>query len=446
MQSHARANLHSFYILVITQTISLLGSRMTSVAIGLRVFLDTGEAAPLLLVSFFNELPAMLFNSLAGVWVDRWDRRWVMIVADAGQAVGSLLLMLSFISGHFQLWHLYVVALMQGIFAMFQEPAKTAVVTMLVPEHQRDRANAVQGMSHPLAGVLAPALTGVLFSMIGLAGIVLIDLTTFVVAVAAVYAMHVPRPPISAESQAASGHFWRELAGGFRFLQARPALLSLVIYFTIMNFLLNGPLGLLIPYLVKITGSEALTGFVLSAESLGGFIGAALLAAYSSRIRSRINVIIPAMLMVGVMFLLLGMTRSPIVLALSIGVLIGGLQIWALFTSLLQAKTPPDLQGRVFSISNQLGYLGATTSFLLVGPLADNIAEPAVGTANWSLVAPLVGTHAGSGIGLILLITGVIILLLTIFTFAIPAIRRIESQLPDYETVPEGVSTNQDER
>lgn len=438
MQQH---HLRNFYILVITQTLSMLGSRMTSVAISLQIFLTTGQAAPLLLVSFFNELPAMLFNSLAGVWVDRWDRRWVMMLADAGQAVGSLLLMLSFLSGQFQLWHLYVIALMQGVFAMFQEPAKSAVVTMLVPENQRNRANALQGMSHPLAGILAPALAGLLFTMIGLAGIVFIDLLTFFVAVAAVYAMHIPRPPVSEEAQAAAGNFWSELAGGMRFLSVRPALLGLVIYFTIMNFLLNGPIDLMIPYLVKITGSEALTGLVLSAESLGGFIGAALLVAYSSRIHRRINVIIPAMLMVSVMFLILGTSHSPLVLALAVACLIGGLQIWTLFTSILQAKSPPDLQGRVFSISNQLGYLGATTSFLLIGPLVDHVVEPAVRTASWSVVAPLVGDQAGAGIGLVLLVTGVIILTLTIVTFAIPAVRHLEINLPDYAAVPEETAT-----
>jgi MFS family permease len=436
------ARLQPFYILVITQTLSLVGSRMTSFAIGVRVFNDTGQAAPLLLVAFFNELPAMLFNSLAGVWVDRWDRRWVMMLADAGQALGSLLLMLSFLSGQFQLWHLYAVAFTQGLFAMFQEPAKNAVVTMLVPENQRDRANAVQGMAHPLAGVIAPALAGLLYAIIGLAGIVFIDLLTFFIAVLAVYRMHIPRPPESSESRAAAGHFWSELAGGFRYLQARPALLGLVLYFTAMNFLLNGPLDLSIPYLITITGSQGLTGFILAANSLGGFIGAALLAAYSERIRIRTHIIIPAMLMVGAMFLIHGTTRSPLLLAASIFLLIGGLQIWALFTSILQIKTPPDMQGRVFSIANQLGYLGATTSFLLVGPLVDRVVEPAVGKSGWASVAPLVGSQQGAGMGLVLVITGLIILALTSITFALPAVRRLEVQLPDYEATAVGTPTS----
>ncbi len=426
-------NRRTFYILVITQTLSLVGSRMTSIAIGIRVFTDTGLAAPLLLVAFFNELPAMLANSIAGVWVDRWDRRTVLMLTDAGQALGSLLLLISFLSGHFQLWHLYAVSLVQGIFAMFQEPARTAVVSVLVPDSERDRANAVQGMAFPLAGVVAPALAGVLYLIVHIEGIVLIDLITFFVAVFTAYRLHIPNPPVSAEGQAASGSFLKELSSGFRYLRARPALLSLVLYFTLMNFLLNGPLDLGIPYLIKITGSDALTGLILAANSLGGFVFAGLLALFSRRIRSRIRYIIPAMLLVGLMFLVHGTTRSPLVLALSIFLLIGGLQIWALYTSILQLKTPPDMQGRVFSIANQLGYLGATLSFLLVGPLVDTVVEPAVTTPAWATFTPIVGDQPGAGMGLVLVTTGIIILLLTALVFVFPSVRRIETRLPDYE-------------
>src|SRR5215204_5941655 len=178
MNHERTTNLRTFYILVITQTLSIIGSRMTALAVGIYVFTESGQTTPLLLVAFFNELPAMLANSLVGVWIDRWDRRWMMILADSGQAFGTVLLLLSFVSGHFQLWQLYAVALTQGLFAMIQSPAKDAVVTLLVSDEHRDRANAVQALAFPLAGVVAPAVTGLLYVMIGLTGIVLIDLLT----------------------------------------------------------------------------------------------------------------------------------------------------------------------------------------------------------------------------------------------------------------------------
>jgi MFS family permease len=127
-----------FFILLATQAVSLVGSRMTAFALGIWVFTQTNTATPLLLTSFFAELPGMVGGGLAGVLVDRWNRRLVMILADAGQALGSLFLLWSFFTGSFQIWHLYLVSLVQGVFATLQAPAQNAVVTVLVPEAQRE--------------------------------------------------------------------------------------------------------------------------------------------------------------------------------------------------------------------------------------------------------------------------------------------------------------------
>ncbi|MEZ4669635.1 MAG: MFS transporter [Anaerolineae bacterium] len=411
-------NLRPFYLLVITQTLSLIGSRMTSIAVGIRVTLETGQAAPLLLVAFFNELPPMLLGSAAGVLIDRWPRKWVMVLADAGQAVGSLLLLASFLSGAFQLWHLYAVSLMQGVFAMFQAPAQDAVTTVLVNDAQRDRANALKQMSFPLAGVIAPAVTGLLYPLIQISGIIAIDMLTFVIAVGVVARMRIPQPPASTENQQAAGGFWRELRGGLAYLWERRALLWLVLYFTIINFLLNGPLGLNIPYLLRITGSETQTGLILTAESLGALAGGAAIVMRGGR--RRMHIILPSFLLTGAMFILYGTSRTPLLLAVSLFLLLFTLPLtWGLYTSLLQVKTPADMQGRMFSLTGQLGFAASTTSFLLTGPLVDNVIEPATS-------AP------GLGIGALLVGVGVVILILTAIMFTLKSVRDIEMTLPDY--------------
>ncbi|MFM8448108.1 MAG: MFS transporter, partial [Candidatus Nanopelagicaceae bacterium] len=82
-------HLRTFYILTVTQVLSIVGSAMTNVAIGIRVFNDTGDATPLMLASFFSALPLMLGGSVAGVFADRWNRRYILLFADVGQAVGT---------------------------------------------------------------------------------------------------------------------------------------------------------------------------------------------------------------------------------------------------------------------------------------------------------------------------------------------------------------------
>jgi MFS transporter, DHA3 family, macrolide efflux protein len=429
------ARLYTFYIIVITQTLSLIGSRMTSIGIGIWLFKTSGNTAPLLLVAFFNELPGMLGSSLAGVFVDRWPRRQVLILADLGQAAGSLLLMISFLSGYFQLWHLYLIVLLQGIFAIFQHPAQEAAITMLVPEQHRERANAIQQMAFPLAGVFAPVLAGLVYVTAGIAGVIAFDLATFLVAVVAICLIHIPEPQQSAEGQASQGNFWREMRGGFQYLRQRPALLSLVLYLTLINFLLNGPLELAIPYLMLVTGSETQMGWLMGVASLGAFSGATLIAMWGGS-RPRIHTLLPSLLLTGVMFLVYGTARTPLLLGASIFLLMLPLPMSnALFISILQVKTPPDMQGRIFSIVAQLGFVGATTSFLLTGPLVDRLLEPAVGDPRWQWVELLVGNQPGAGIGLLLVVVGLIILTSTTLMYALPRIRRLEVTLPDYEAV-----------
>ena len=133
--------MRTFYTLILTQTFSLIGSSISSLAIGIWVFNRTGNATPLTLVSFFAVIPKVLASGLAGVLADRWDRRYVMALADAGQAMGTLLLLAGFATGTFQFWHLYLVTLLSAIFGVFQQPAFQASLTMLIPDAQRDRAN-----------------------------------------------------------------------------------------------------------------------------------------------------------------------------------------------------------------------------------------------------------------------------------------------------------------
>jgi MFS family permease len=168
-----------------------------------------------MLVSFFFIVPQVVAAGLAGALADRWNRRYVLMLADAGQAVGSLLLLLSFASGNFQLWHLYAVTLLQSIFGVFQGPAFQASMTLMIPDEQRDCANAIQQLTGPISGIIAPALAGIV-------GSILIDLVTFLVAVLVVYRTHIPQPKVTTEGAALRGSMLADIFGGIRWMWARP--------------------------------------------------------------------------------------------------------------------------------------------------------------------------------------------------------------------------------
>ncbi len=430
----------AFYVLTVTQTLSLIGSRMTTIAVGFWVFHHTGQATPLLLTEFFNELPGMLGGSVMGVLVDRWPRKRVLMLADAGQALGTLLLILAFITGQFHLWVLYGVALLNGGFAILQGPAQDATTTLLVPENQRERANAIKEIAFPLAGVIAPVLAGWLYTLMDVTGVMLVDIATFGVAISAVMFVHIPPTPPSPESHAARGNLWAEWHAGWGFLNARRPLLYLILYLTFINFLLNGPLSLSLPYLVLVTRDEALAGQLLGAMSAGALAGAVLIAGWGGT-RPRLHTLLPGLLFTGAMILVYATARAPWSLGLALFCLMAPLPMLnALSMSILQLKTPPDLQGRIFGIIAQLGYLGSTTSFLLTGPLVDRILEPGLTRGEtapaWAWATQLVGRAPGAGMSLVLLGTGSLILISTLLVYATPAIRRLEKNLPDYAVTP----------
>jgi hypothetical protein len=249
-----------------------------------------------------------------------------------------------------------------------------------------------------------------------------------------VAALPIPTPPATAEGEAGRGSFLAELGGGLRFVLQRRPLLGLVLYLTFINFLLNGPLELAIPYFIALTGSEAQMGVGLGLMSLGALAGGALVAVIGGY-RPRLRLLLAGSLLNGLMFLVFGTARSLPLLGLSIFLLMVPLPANnALFRSILQVKTPPDLQGRVFAVEQQLALLGSTTSFLLTGPLVDRWLQPAIASPGWGWLAPWLGQGPGAAIGLVLVATGVLILAATLAALSWPALRRLEADLPDYGT------------
>ena len=421
----------SFLSLLLTQGISLVGSRISAIGVGIWVFTRTGSATPLLLAAFFNELPGMLFGSVAGVLVDRWSRKQVLILADSGQAVGSLLLLGSLVLGGFQIWHLYAVTFLQGCFNIFQRPAEQATVTLLVPEDWRERANALREIVHPFASVMAPGLAGLLYGLVGVEGIILIDLATFLVAAVIVFAIHIPHAPSSEAGQSGAGSLGGEMAATVRFLATRRPLLYFMLFGVVTNFLLNGPLELTLPYLLLVTGSEQTAGLLMGVMSLGALSGALLMSAWGGT-RPRIHTLMPGLLLSGMMFIVFGMARNPWLLAAALFLILAPLPIVNVIqTSIAQVKVPPDLQGRYFALQDQFFFLGSTLSFALCGPLVDKVLEPAVGKPNWEIIAPLVGAAPGSGIGLLEVVVGFLLLGITAAAYAWPVIRRMEQNIPD---------------
>jgi MFS transporter, DHA3 family, macrolide efflux protein len=431
-----RKNLRTFYAIVATQTLSMLGSRLSGLAVGFEVYRDTGEATPLLLVSLFTMLPNIFAASIGGILADRWDRRKLMLVSDAGQAFCSLLLLVSFASGAFQLWHLYAMVVLSQVLSAMQGPAFAASITMLVPEEQRDRANAITQLARPSAGIIAPILSGIIYSAVGVVGTIAIDLTTFLVAAAVFLVLDIPMPAKSEAHSASHESLLRSLAGGFRFLWSFKSMLVLIIQFALVNFCIGGSMGMAMAYTVSRTGSEAEAGLILGISSAGALTGGLIMSVWGGT-RPRIHTIMIGLIASGVALTLFGTAQTTPTLSATIFMVMLPLAfVNAPVLSILQAKTPPDMQGRVFAVIDQISLALMPPAYLLYGYLADNVLEPAVGTPAWSALAPLVGNSRGAGMAVIYVAAGIVMAVSSALVYALPLLRRMEATLPDYTPEP----------
>lgn len=431
--SSRRALLRTFYLILVTQSISLLGSEMTSIAVGIWIFQETGNATPLAFIHVFAFVPRILLLSVSGWLADRYDRRYVMALTDSGMAIGALLLFIMLGTDTFALWKYYLIVLMNASFSIFQYPAFTAAITQLVPDDQRARANAIQYFTGPAIGIITPGLAVGVYALGGLMGVIALDLLTYLLSFITLMLVRIPRPPTTAEGKAKRGNIWHNLFGGLSFLWEKRTLFGLIIYFGFVNnVLLTTTLVLNTPYLLLLFDDEGVVGLVLGALNAGLALGALAMAVWGGGKRRFLTVVL-AMFLCGAGLIAYGMVRQPWLLA-------GVMLFIAMFpsvagsavTALLQAKTAPDLQGRVFAAYAQLAYLLMPLGYLAMGFLADTVFEPSVGAAGWQWVAPLVGESAGSGMGLLMVINGGLMILFSVLVYAVPTMRHMEQTLPDY--------------
>lgn len=432
--------LGAYYLLVATQTVSQVGSRVSFFAVGIAVFSQTAHATPLAIISLCQVLPVILGGGVAGALADRHDRRRLLILGNLGFALTSGLLLASFASGAFRFWHLYALSFVAAAIGAVTAPAFRASVTMLVPDAHRDRANAVSQMVGPAANAAAPALAGLLYALIGVTGAIVVDIATFLLAIAALAVVRIPMPAASAEGEALGAgparSVWRQAFDGLAYLWRRPPLMGLCLVVSVVAFLMAGLGVLILPYPLARTHSTLAFGVILASADIGAAAGAAAMAAWGGT-RPRIHTVLLALLAAGVMLAVAGVARTTVELAGAFFAFMFALPfVNTAATSIFQAKVAPDVQGRVFAAIGQVAVLAMPLAFLIAGPLTDRVAEPAVRSEGWRAVAWLVGDKAGAGMGLLLVIGGLAAAALSLAAYALPALRRLEAVLPDHAATP----------
>ena len=370
--------LGTFLIIWVGEFVSLVGTSMSRFAIMIWGWQQTGHATTLTLLMFFNVGTAVVLSPLAGVVVDRVDRRKVMIFADCTNALVTVALLSLYLTGHLRLGYVYAAAVANGAFETFQFPAYSAAVTMMVDRRHYARTSGLISLAESASRIVGPPLAGVLLPLVGIPTIFVIDLVTFGVAIVSLSAVRVPPPPPSEEGRQRVG-IWQQAVFGLRYIGRRRGLLGLQLLLAAGNLLLIFGVTLRAPLVLSRTGGDqALLGVVMAAAGTGGVLGGLLMAAWGGP-RRRIRGVVGGLALGAIGHAVLGSARQaatwmagafayPLAMTLTNA---SNQAIW-------QTKVAPDVQGRVFAARRLIAQFTLLPGLLLAGPLSDRLFEPAM--------------------------------------------------------------------
>lgn len=358
------------------QLISILGDMILFVALPFYIYDLTGSALATGAMFITETVPRLLLGSAAGVFVDRWDRKRTMVIADLLRA-GLLCLLLLPVYSPAWLWLIYVVAFFQAAISQFFYPAKNAIMPHLAEEQNLMPANALNALSNGLATVIGPLLGAALLGSLHFTGVVLLDAVSYLISGIMIALISV-QPPLQtdglrSDSRASWATFWQELLAGLQLI-GKNGLIAAIFIVAGLVTLAQGIVTVLLVIFVKeiLAGGVAELGWIVTTQGLGGIIGAFVTGHVSRWVQPPRLVAFGAG---GAGLLLLLMIRYPTLLVVLSGMTGAGVLIicWTISQEmLLQVGVASRYRGRVFGAFGTLNALLMLCGMGLASALGDS--------------------------------------------------------------------------
>ncbi len=437
--SNRPSGMFAFIVVWLGQIVSVLASSMSQFGLTIFMYEKTQSATALGLMQVFYFVPFLLISPIAGVMVDRHNRKLMMMISDLASGLATIGILLVLYFDVWQFWQMYLAAVIFGLGTAFQWPAYSAAISTMVPKEQLGRANGLMSLMEAGPGVIAPILAGALLPIIKLTGILFFDVATFILAIGALLIVHVPQPVRTEEGAKASGGMLKEAAYGFKYIFARPSLLGLQLVFFAGNLFAGIGFTVLAPMILSRSGNNSLMfGSAQSAGAIAGLVGGVLMSVWGG-FRRRVHGVLSGWIISGIGMAIIGFSGG-------LPIWITGMAISSMVIPLVngsnqaiwQSKVAPDLQGRVFASRRLIAWITNPISPIIGGTLADFVLEPAAraGTGLPAAFSWLVGTGPGSGMGLLIVFCGLVSMLVGLTGYFVPAIYNAETLLPDHDALP----------
>lgn len=379
------SSMKRFFVVWSGQAFSLLGSNLVQFALVWWITKTTGSAVYLAIAAMAAIAPQIIVSPFAGALVDRWSRRKVMIAADAGVASATGVLAVLFYLDAAGVWEICVLLAVRASGAAFHWPAMQASTTLMVPEKHLAR---IGGLNQALQGagtVGGPPLGALLLEVMSVAGVLAVDIVTAAIAIATLVVIRIPDPARVSNGDSKKTRVLSDIGECLQLIKGWPGMPALLLMFMMMNFIF-APADALLPLLVveRFEGGVVEFASMQSAFGVGMLAGGLLLGLWGG-FRSRMFTMLSSLCVGGIGIAAIGFVPADgIIIAIAFVLVVG---VMLSFTNgvsmaLLQAKIPPEMQGRVFTIISMICMAMMPVGLSLAGPVAD-----AVGVHTWYVIS-----------------------------------------------------------
>lgn len=352
----------------------MFGSSIVGFALAWYLAKETGSATILATAMMVAFLPQIVLGPFIGPFIDRWNRKKIMIYGDLATMLLTLVLVVLFYTETIQIWHIYVVMTGRSISGVFQGPALQSSIPMIVPEKHLVRANGLNMTLNGTINIVGPPSGAFLMEALPMQWVLSVDIITAVIAVGCLLPLAIPQPPRT--TLAVKFNVIGDMVQGFRYIASWKGLLFMIILCSMMNFFV-APVNALRPlFVTNYLGGDVLKlGWLGTAFGVGVIAGGLILGAWGG-FKRRIFTCLIGLMIWGICITAFGFTTESLFFMGLALMLIAGFGLTmnnASVGAILQATVPRDMQGRVFTLVVSVAGAMMPLGLVIAGPLADAI-------------------------------------------------------------------------
>lgn len=424
---NAQERFRHFTTILAFQIVSAFGSSLTSFALGVWAYQTFNSYTAYGLILFAAYMSEYLMSPIAGNFVDRWNKKLVLLYSSLGSASITLIIATLLWFEALSLWQIFILTFANGILTAFSKPAIITVIKMLIDPKDLDRANGVMAMGFGLISLLGPIVAGALMLNFGIETILLIDLSTFVIGIVALSFLRLPFMVIPLAEPLIDG-----IRFAWNYLLKKSNLLWLIGLYTVMNFFIGIAMVLLQPMVLSLTDTQGL-GMVMTIGGIGYVFGATIMGTWGGP-KKKIHSIYGVGIFVSLCMIFTPMSTNIWILSLGAFALSAAMPIFITSNMvIIQLKVETSVLGRVNGLGTIITGVAIPMGYLVGGPLAEHFFEPIMMEASSSLefLQDIYGIGKGRGVALLISLSSLILGFIVLAALFVPKIRNIETDLPN---------------